>query len=385
MLNPALLLKKDRERSVLHRHPWIFSGGIERVDLQGQGRGDSQGGIVEVRSTTGKVLGAGFYDADSQIRCRLFHFGEWPAGGFDRSFWLNRLKQAHQLRKELLPDHTTGFRLIHSESDGLPGLICDIYDRTAIVQIQHPGARSLLDLLMDYLKGELAIEHIRLDTGEWLLGNNPMVEFLERGMRFRADVIEGQKTGFYLDQRDNRRLVEERARGRHVLNVFSYTGGFSVAALRGGAARVDSVDLSVPALALAEENVNLNGGTERHRTIKADCFEHLRQIEADAFDLVVLDPPAFAKNRAAVDRAARGYKDINLQAMKKIRPGGLLFSFSCSQHISSDLFRKILFGAAADSGREVKILDYLTQAPDHPINIYHPEGEYLKGLLLRVD
>lgn len=381
---PTLTLKKDRERSVLHRHPWIFSGGIERVDLQGHGR-SSQGQIVQVRSATGTTLAAGFYDADSQIRCRLFHFGDWPAEGFDDAFWRARLEQAHGLRRDLLPPQTTGFRLIHSESDGLPGLICDVYDRTAVVQIQHPGARHLIEMLVDYLRDVLAVEHIRLDTGEWLHGHNPSVEFKERGMRFRADVVEGQKTGFYLDQRDNRRLVEERSAGRHVLNVFSYTGGFSVAALRGGAARVDSVDLSVPALALAETNVALNGGAELHRTIKADCFEHLRQIDGDTFDLIVLDPPAFAKNRASVDRAARGYKDINLQAMKKIRRGGLLFSFSCSQHVSTDLFRKILFGAAADSGRDVKILDYLTQAADHPINIYHPEGEYLKGLLLRVD
>ncbi|PKL34141.1 MAG: class I SAM-dependent rRNA methyltransferase [Spirochaetae bacterium HGW-Spirochaetae-10] len=377
----ALVLKKDRERSVLHRHPWIFSGGVHRVDDV------PAGSIVTVQSHDGAVLGAGFYDPAHQIRCRLFHFGPLPASGLDDAYWTARLEKALLLRRALLPEKTTGFRLIHSESDGFPGLICDIYDRAAVLQIQHEGARSLLQIVASFLKARLSIHTLRVDDAWHVDGGEPvkLVEFVERGLRFKADLEGGQKTGFFLDQRENRRVVEERVAGRTVLNAFAYTGGFSAAAFRGGAKSVLSVDLSDPALLLCEENVRLNAADAKHETLKADCFDYLREIEGGRFDAIILDPPAFAKTRSAVDRAARGYKDINLQAMKKIAPSGLLFTFSCSQHISTDLFRKILFAAATDAGRDVKIVDFLTQAPDHPISIYHPEGEYLKGCTLFVE
>jgi len=347
----ALVLKKDRERSVLHRHPWIFSGGVHRVDAV------PAGSIVTVQSHNGAVLGAGFYDHAHQIRCRLFHFGPLPASGFDEAYWTARLEKALLLRRTLLPEKTTGFRLIHSESDGFPGLICDIYDRSAVLQIQHEGARSLLQIVASFLKARLSIHTLRVDDAWHVDGGEPvkLVEFVERGLRFKADLEGGQKTGFFLDQRENRRVVEERVAGRTVLNAFAYTGGFSAAAFRGGAKSVLSVDLSDPALLLCEENVRLNAADAKHETLKADCFDYLREIEGGRFDAIILDPPAFAKTRSA------------------------------SQHISTDLFRKILFAAATDAGRDVKIVDFLTQAPDHPISIYHPEGEYLKGCTLFVE
>jgi 23S rRNA (cytosine1962-C5)-methyltransferase len=373
-----LILKIHRERSILHRHPWIFSGAVQHVDPA------SPGSILTVKSHDGAVLGAGFYDPEHQIRCRLFHFGPLPSSGFDEAYWTERLNRALILRQRFLPEKTTGFRLIHSESDGFPGLICDIYDRSAVLQVQLEGIRCVLPVVVSFLKTKLGMESIRIND-EWILPPVPgHVEFLERGLRFLADLEGGQKTGFFLDQRENRRVVEERAAGRTVLNAFSYTGGFSAAAFRGGAKFVLSVDLSASALQLCEENVRLNAAGAEHETLKADCFEYLREMEDSRFDTVILDPPAFAKTRSAVDRAARGYKDINLQAMKKIAPGGLLFTFSCSQHISAGLFRKILFAAASDAGRDVNIVDVLTQAPDHPISIYHPEGEYLKGYILLV-
>ncbi len=373
----ALTLKKDRERSVLHRHPWIFSGAVHHAEEA------PSGSIVTVHSHSGSVLGAGFYDGRHQIRCRLFHFGPVPASGFDEAYWSERLERASALRRAVLPPETTAFRLIHSESDGFPGLICDIYGEAAVLQVQHEGTRNIIGIVEAFLKEQHGIRALRIDD-TWKGEPTTVVEFYERGLRLKADLAGGQKTGFFLDQRENRRIVEEHAAGRSLLNAFSYTGGFSAAALRGKARYVLSVDLSERALELCKENVDLNPHEGSHEIQKADCFNFLREVETNRFDAMILDPPAFAKTRAAVDRAARGYKDINLQAMKKIASGGLLFTFSCSQHVSTDLFRKILFAAASDSGRDVKIIDFLTQAPDHPISIYHPEGQYLKGSVLLV-
>lgn len=388
---PTLVLKSGRDRSVRNRHPWLFSGAVKQLPKA------RHGDIVAVTTNHGEVLAYGFFNPKSQIVCRLFHFGETPPTSDEAPFWIDAVRKAYALRQPHLNGDTDCFRLLHAEGDSLPGVIADVYGDAVVLQLLIKGMAQRLPFLL-HAFADLGLEKVWLKDkrsarvlegvetqGGWLTDAHGTTELTvrEHGLRFKVDIETGQKTGFFLDQRENRKLVQQFSAGKRVLNAFSYTGGFSVYALAGGAASVDSVDSSEPALALAEENVRLNIPDAAHQTIAADCFEFLR--EDHTYDLIVLDPPAFAKHARAVRNAAHGYKDINLNAMHRLAPGGLLFTFSCSQNIDRDLFRKIVFGAAADAGRRVRVLYQLSQPPDHPINIYHPEGEYLKGLVLHVE
>lgn len=395
MALPLLILKPKRDRAVVLRHPWIFSGAVQQLPKEAAGT------AVLVRNAEGKTLGQAWFDPESQIVGRIYHFGtEQEAPG--REFWLERFRHALALRRRFLAadGSTTTYRLIHAEGDELPGIVADVYDdRVVVLQLRTAATLSRAELWASILV-EIGFAHVYLKNksydgtgtsaqGEnrWLAGGLTDAEALvslEYGLKFEIDIKDGQKTGFFVDQRENRHLLRNLSAGRDVLNTFAYSGGFSVAALAGGARRVVSVDISKDACALATGNVELNfGQDERHETVAADCFQYLKQQE-DLWDIVVLDPPAFAKNIRAVNNAARGYKELNMQGLRRVKPGGLLFTFSCSQLIDRDLFRKIVFGAAADVGKPVRIVHQLTQPYDHPINIYHPEGEYLKGLVLQV-
>jgi 23S rRNA (cytosine1962-C5)-methyltransferase len=377
---PTLIIRKDRERALINRHPWLFSGAIQKV--QGS---PNEGDIVRVVDVSGRPYAYGFYQGNTRsIAARLFYFTEDDVT-FDNTFWTDRFDRALALRKTLgLVSPHAGYRLIFSEGDFVPGLVVDIFDDTAFLQIGSAGISSLLPLLTDFLATQVAIKHIY--DGNWLLGGRPDVEFVERGLKLSAHVEQGQKTGYFFDQRDNRELVGHYARDRKVLDAFCYSGGFTCHALKGGAKSVTSLDISEDAIARCTRNMAFNFPADtRHKSITSDCFDYLREMEPGEYDLIVLDPPAFAKSAQAVDRAARGYKDINLVALQNIAAGGLLFTFSCSQHISHDLFRKIIFGAAKDAGRNVRVLHQMTQAPDHPVDICHLEGEYLKGLALYVE
>lgn len=385
---PQLVLKSGRDRAVRNRHPWIFSGAVkERPAKVGEGE------IVAVCTNDGEILGLGHYAPQSTLICRLFSFGKDEIV-VDAGFWHEKLRAAWKYRSQVLDlASTTGFRLVHAEGDNLPGIVIDIYGDAASVQLRTLGTARLAPVIQEFLEKEMQIAHIYLRTetkeegeGKWIKGGNAERTFKENGISFYVDIETGQKTGFFLDQRDNKALLRGLASGRRVLNAFSYSGAFSVYALSGGAVSVDSVDISAAAAELATRNVTLNfGETPNHAAIKADAFKFLADMAHSAYDLIILDPPAFTKHISTVQKAARGYKEINLKAMQRIAPGGLLFTYSCSQHISTDLFRKIVFGAAADAGRNVRIVHQMTQAPDHPVSIYHPEGEYLKGLCLYVE
>ncbi len=386
---PKLILKKGRERSLIRRHPWVFSGGVEKLPLAGPGE------IILVCDNAGMVLGRAFFDPNSQIVARVFDFSI-EEGLPDDAFWNRKFENALRLRKEVLSlKNTSGFRLFHAEGDMLPGIIADIYGNAASLQLRIPGVFHLKEILATFLQKKAGIENIFVSeatgkTGEenrfWLRGKNPgVVPFLENGLIFSVEIEEGQKTGYFLDQRDNREWVRNFSKGRKVADLFSYAGGFATYALAGGATSVTAIDSSQTAVLRAKENLEHNFPNGDFKIIKADCFQFLKEMQQNDFDLIVLDPPAFTKHISTVAKATRGYKEINLKAMKKISPGGLLFSFSCSQHISSDLFRKILFGAATDAGREVQILHQLRQGADHPVDIFHPEGEYLKGFALLVN
>jgi 23S rRNA (cytosine1962-C5)-methyltransferase len=392
---PVLKLKKGRERSVLHRHPWIFSGAIEGSVEAGNGD------IVQVQDYRGERLAFGFYSTQSQIACRIFHFGH-ELLTIDALFWQQKMAKAYQLRERfVVSEHTNAYRLIHAEGDDFPGLIVDIYGEVAVVQLLIKGVEKILPVIAEglYAYGVRAvylnikevaqrIEQVELQEG-WY-GSTAVsseVEIKENSLRFIVDVEQGQKTGFFLDQRDNRHLLGRYSRGMKVLNTFSYTGGFSIYALAHGAELVHSVDIAPAVLETAARNVALNSIPEgKHEAFAMDGFKYLeKETPQDFYDIIVLDPPAFAKNARAVPNAMRGYKALNLLAFKRIKKGGLLFTFSCSGNIDKDLFRKAIFAAAADARRKVRILHQLTQPIDHPINIYHPEGEYLKGLVLYVE
>ncbi len=387
-----LILKSGRDRSVANRHPWVFSGAVKVFP-------DAENGqVVAVLTNQNQLLGYGFYSPKSQITCRIFHFGEAPAAGFDAAFWKGKIEAALALRKQLINPHTTTcYRLLHAEGDFLPGIIADVYGPVVVAQVLIKGTEHIYPMLEAallaagfqhiYLKQKENsgfLEAVQLPKGWRTTACAMPVRVQEHGLTFDIDVETGQKTGFFIDQRENRLLTQQCSAGKKVLNAFSYTGGFSLYALAGGAREVHSVDISKDAIARANELVELNFPGANHRGVAADCFDYLKQTE-EVYDLIVLDPPAFAKSAKAVNNAARGYKELNMVAMKKIAPGGLLFTYSCSQNITPDLFRKIVFGAAVDAGREVRILRLLSQADDHPINIYHPEGEYLKGLMLYVE
>ncbi|MFN8393432.1 MAG: class I SAM-dependent rRNA methyltransferase [Bacteroidia bacterium] len=385
---PQLILKSGRDRSVRNRHPWIFSGAVKQ-----RPSGVGEGAIVAVVTNDGEVLGLGHYAPQATLICRMFHFGKEQVG-VNAEFWHHKLQAALDYRRRVIDlQGTTGYRLVHAEGDGLPGIIIDIYGDAASVQLRTAGTAALAGTVQGFLQSALGIKHVYLRTeakedadGSWVLGEGGERTFQENGLSFHVDIATGQKTGFFLDQRDNKALLMGHARGRRVLNAFSYSGAFSVYALAGGAASVDSVDISAAAAEMANRNVALNFGEHAaHKAVKADAFKFLADMQQGAYDLIILDPPAFTKHISTVQKAARGYKEINLKAMQRIAPGGLLFTYSCSQHVDTDLFRKIVFGAAADAGREVRIVHQMTQAPDHPVSIFHPEGEYLKGLCLYVE
>ena len=390
----SIRLRKGKDESLQRRHPWVFSGAIQTLP-----DGLEEGDLVRVETYDGTTIGIGHWQIGS-IAVRMLAFG---VESLPEDFFTTRLTDAWQLRQRLglISDSNNSFRLVHGEGDFLPGLIVDIYSDTAVMQAHSPGMhfcrRTIAGALTElaslhvknvYYKSETTLPYkARLDpVDEYLAGSYEGSVALENGLHFNIDWLRGQKTGFFLDQRSNRALLEEYSANRKVLNMFCYTGGFSVYALRGGATLVHSVDSSTKAIALTEANVDLNfPNDKRHEAFATDAFRYLDDMESGAYDLIVLDPPAFVKHRGALQNGLRGYRRLNAKAFEKIAPGGLLFTFSCSQLVSKDMFRMSVFSAAAQSGRRVRILHQLTQAPDHPINICHPEGEYLKGLVLYVE
>ena len=398
-MRAEIYLRRGKEESLLRRHPWIFSGAIERIKSEGEIR---EGEIVDVFTRSGDFIARGHYQIGS-IAVRVLTFDE--AEQIDQQWWNNRIAIAYDVRRALdltENEQTTCYRLVHGEGDSLPGLVIDIYGTTAVVQCHSVGmylSRMAIAEALRKVYGErlTAIYDKSSQTVPFKAGLNAVDGYLwghaasksnvvvENGEKFLVNWEEGQKTGFFIDQRENRDLVRRYARGRKVLNTFCYTGGFSVAALAGGASEVVSIDLSERAVKLAEENVRLNFGDDvRHEAIACNAVEYLKDID-DSYDLIILDPPAFAKHHKVLGNALQGYKKINVRALQKIRPGGILFTFSCSQAVSRELFRTTIFTAAAIAGRKVRIIGQLTQPADHPINIYHPEGEYLKGLVVAVE
>ncbi len=391
---PEVRLRKGKEESLDRFHPWVFSGAIHSMpdDVE-------EGEVVAVVASDDRLIGVGHYQIGS-IAVRILDFADTL---IDKSFFMSRLADALRLRRTLGLDRedNDAYRLVHGEGDFLPGLVIDIYGHTAVVQAHSPGmhyCRDVIALALTeledieiasvYYKSETTLPFkARLDPqNDYLVGGFDSNVATENGLRFHIDWLKGQKTGFFVDQRDNRALVERFSRGRKVLNMFCYTGGFSVYALRGGADRVVSVDSSAKAIALTAANVVLNFPDDnRHEAFAEDAFKYLDGMAKDEFDLIILDPPAFAKHRTALKNALRGYQRLNFKAFEKIAPGGVIFTFSCSQAVSREQFRLAVFSAAAQSGRRVRILHQLTQPADHPVSIYHPEGEYLKGLVLYVE
>ncbi len=391
---PVITLRRGKEESLRRFHPWVFSGAIASAPENLE-----EGDIVEVRSSDGTPLGVGHYQIGSiAVRMLSDEIIE-----INREYYFNRLNNALRLRKALglLRDDNNAFRLVHGEGDFLPGLIVDVYGQTAVVQAHSVGMHYARDIIAEclvslpgaslrnvYYKSETTLPYkASLDPqNDYIIGSYDTDIAVENGLKFRVDWLKGQKTGFFVDQRDNRSLLRHFARGRRVLNMFCYTGGFSVYALSGGAALVHSVDSSAKAVSLTRDNVRLNFGDDApHEAFAEDAFKYLAEMKDGAYDLVVLDPPAFAKHRGAIKNALRGYQKLNARAMEKMPEGSILFTFSCSQAVSKEQFRLAVFSAAAQVGRRVRILHQLTQPADHPINIYHPEGEYLKGLILYIE
>ena len=388
-------LKPGKEESLRRFHPWVFSGAIARVEGEPE-----EGEIVDVYTSKKEFIACGHFQIGS-IAVRVLSFVQET---IDHEFWVRKLAVAKDLRVALgligNPQNNT-YRLVHGEGDNLPGLIIDVYDHTAVMQAHSAGmhvyrmeiADALSEVMGDviehiYYKSETTLpfkaDLLSTENG-FIKGGSPENVAMENGLKFHVDWLKGQKTGFFVDQRENRHLLERYAKGRNVLNMFCYTGGFSFYAMRGGANLVHSVDSSAKAIDLTNENVELNfPGDARHKAYAEDAFKYLDRM-GDQYDLIILDPPAFAKHRDALRNALRGYTKLNAKAFEKIRPGGILFTFSCSQVVNKENFRNAVFTAAAQSGRSVRILHQLTQPGDHPVNIYHPEGEYLKGLVLYVE
>ncbi len=388
-----IVLKSGKEQSVRRYHPWIFSGAIKKIYGY-----PSEGDIVSVYDNKDNFLAVGHYQPGS-IAVRILSFEDIDP---DTGFFRSRIKSAIEYRKAIgLIDNPSinVFRLIHAEGDNLPGLIVDFYNGVIVMQMHSVGMYLLRKEIAGIIS-ELMGERVRAvydksestipfksgiaGVNEFLIGESGPVVVNENGFKFKIDWTTGQKTGFFIDQRENRKLLGEFTKGRNVLNVFSYTGGFSVYALK-DAELVHSVDSSAPATQLADENVMLNFGNEsRHKSFQIDAFEFLNDIK-DKYDLIILDPPAFAKHNNVLANALQGYKRLNMRAIEQIKPGGIIFTFSCSQVVSRENFRKSVFAAAANTGRNVKILYQMSQPPDHPVSIYHPESEYLKGLVLYVE
>ncbi|MBR6749885.1 MAG: class I SAM-dependent rRNA methyltransferase [Bacteroidaceae bacterium] len=395
MTKSKFILKPGKEDSFRRFHPWVFSGAIQRI----VGDEPTEGDVVTVEDWQGNFVGVGHYQIGS-IAVRILSFTPVE---IDLAFYRERLQVAYQMRRSLgleNGDYNNAYRLVHGEGDNLPGLIIDIYRNTAVMQAHSPGmhyarhtlAQALKEVMGDmidniYYKSETTLPYKAAleQENEYLLGGVGDDTATENGLKFHVDWLRGQKTGFFVDQRENRSLLERYSRNRKVLNMFCYTGGFSFYAMRGGAELVHSVDSSAKAIDLTCQNVELNfPGDPRHQAFAEDAFKYLDAMGSN-YDLIILDPPAFAKHRKVLNNALQGYRKLNAKAFEKIRPGGILFTFSCSQVVSKENFRLAVFTAAAQSGRKVRILHQLTQPADHPVNIYHPEGEYLKGLVLYVE
>ena len=395
MTKSKFILKPGKEDSFRRFHPWVFSGAIQRI----VGDEPTEGDVVTVEDWQGNFVGVGHYQIGS-IAVRILSFTPVE---IDLAFYRERLQVAYQMLRSLgleNGDYNNAYRLVHGEGDNLPGLIIDIYHNTAVMQAHSPGmhyarhtlAQALKEVMGDmidniYYKSETTLPYKAAleQENEYLLGGVGDDTATENGLKFHVDWLRGQKTGFFVDQRENRSLLERYSRNRKVLNMFCYTGGFSFYAMRGGAELVHSVDSSAKAIDLTCQNVELNfPGDPRHQAFAEDAFKYLDAMGSN-YDLIILDPPAFAKHRKVLNNALQGYRKLNAKAFEKIRPGGILFTFSCSQVVSKENFRLAVFTAAAQSGRKVRILHQLTQPADHPVNIYHPEGEYLKGLVLYVE
>ena len=390
----TFILRRGKEESLKRFHPWVFSGAIERCNGH-----PAEGDLVRVVAHNGEFLGYGHCQIGS-IAVRMLTFHDEP---INKNFWKQRLAEAFRLRESLQltrREDNNIYRLVHGEGDRLPGLVIDVYGRTAVVQAHSVGMHLNREVIADalveatdglvenvYYKSETTLPYkadLQQENG-FLKGHDEGNVAIENGLKFHIDWLRGQKTGFFVDQRENRSLLEHYAKGRKVLNMFCYTGGFSVYALRGGAELVHSVDSSAKAIDLTRANVALNFPEDnRHEAFTEDAFKYLEKA-GDNYDLIVLDPPAFAKHRDALRNALKGYTRLNAMAFRKIQPSGILFTFSCSQAVNKEQFRLAVFTAAAQSGRHVRILHQIHQPADHPINIYHPEGEYLKGLVLEVE
>ena len=391
-----ITLRPKKDESLKRFHPWVFSGAVAHKPHDVK-----EGEVVRVLAADGTFLGVGHYQIGS-IAVRILSFENEQISA---EFYERKIAEAYQMRQSIglvRPDNNT-YRLVHGEGDNLPGLIVDVYGNTAVVQAHSIGMHEDRVHITNALKKVLSGDGLQnifyksegtlpykadINPEDAYLWGGKNVENLaiENGLKFRIDWMKGQKTGFFIDQRENRTLLQHYARNRHVLNMFCYTGGFSVYALRGDAAHVHSVDSSAKAMAITEQNVQSNFDNDpRHTVYTEDAFKFLRESTSDVYNLIVLDPPAFAKHRGAISNALQGYKKLNVAALAKLKSGGILFTFSCSQVISKEQFRLAVFSAAAISGRKVRILHQLAQPPDHPINIYHPEGEYLKGLVLYVE
>lgn len=388
-----IILKRGKEESLKRFHPWIFSGAVARMD-----ENIEEGDLVSAYTHDGQFIGNGHFQIGS-ITVRMLTFNDET---IDSAFFKTRLEAALKMRKALglITDNNSSFRLVHGEGDFLPGLVIDVYGSTAVLQAHSPGmhfmrndiAEALINIAGAniknvYYKSETTLPYkAQLDPQNgYLIGEYDTDIAVENGLKFHVDWLKGQKTGFFIDQRENRKLLERYANGKNVLNMFCYTGGFSFYAMRGNANLVHSVDSSQKAIQLTNNNVELNfPGDERHKAFAEDAFKYLSDMDP-IYDLIILDPPAFAKHKSALKNALIGYRKLNAKAFEKIKSGGILFTFSCSQAVSKEQFRLAVFSAAAMSKRKVRILHQLTQPCDHPINIYHPEGEYLKGLVLYVE
>ena len=383
------ILKKGKEIAIGRKHPWIFSGALESIDPC------TTGDLVQVYDYKNNWLACG-HVGDGSIAIRILSFTQQE---IDAQFWVSRIQNCKDLRNKLslgMNFPTNAYRLVHGEGDLLPGLIIDIYANTAVIQAHTDGMYLNLDAIADaiktvfgneiahiYSKSSAAMHDAEIED-EFLLGDQHEVVATENKMKFKVNWVTGQKTGFFLDQRENRQLLGHYSKGKSVLNTFSYSGGFSVAALIGGATKVVSVDISQTAVTLGDENVALNNLTENHLSLQADVMKNLKD-EPEMFDIVVLDPPAFAKSLTKKHQATMGYKRLNMLGLERVKPGGLLFTFSCSQVIDEKLFANTVTAAAIEVGRNCRILHRLGQGPDHPVNIFHPEGHYLKGLVLEVE
>jgi 23S rRNA (cytosine1962-C5)-methyltransferase len=390
---PLLTLRKGKDAAILRKHPWVFSGAIHHIE------GDPQDGdIIWLANHKKEILATGFFH-EGKIKAQLFSFSKIDP---TQEFWNEKIAQAWKLRQQLgLTDDSTtnAFRLIHGEGDGLPGLVVDIYDEVAVIQAHSIGmhlhkaffATAIRQALGERIKAiydasaqQLPADYAAGIQDEYLWGEaDSPTEILENNLRFQVDWKHGQKTGFFLDQRENRALLARYAQGKKVLNTFCYTGGFSVYALDAGASQVDSVDSSAPAIALCEANVEVNSHADNHHAHRQDVMDFLKTTDAN-YDLVILDPPAYAKSFKARHRGVIGYKRLNKAGIQKLTPGGILFTFSCSQVVDPVLFQNTVIAAALETGRTVQILHRLTQPADHPVSLFHPEGQYLKGLVLRV-